>query len=117
MPMMQSWVFGAIALLAILGSAKAQDSLFAFHMGLIAVICLGAMAWSLKTMDVTAKAIPFRKQADGYQDDVVRAGVIATIFWGIAGFLVGLYIALELAYPLLNLDLPWSGAARFTRRP
>ena len=45
-------------------------------------------------------------------DDVVRAGVIATVFWGIAGFLVGVFIALQLAFPELNLDLPWTTFGR-----
>ena len=36
----------------------------------------------------------------------IRAGVIATVFWGVAGFLVGVVIALQLAYPELNIE-PW----------
>ncbi len=34
-----------------------------------------------------------------YMDGVIRAGVFASVFWGIAGFLVGLIIALQLAFP------------------
>src|SRR6516165_3189227 len=48
----------------------------------------------------------------GYADGVIRAGVIATIFWGLAGFLVGDIIAWQLAYPMLNLDLPWTTFGR-----
>ncbi|MFK5997933.1 MAG: cytochrome-c oxidase, cbb3-type subunit I [Rhodobacterales bacterium] len=48
----------------------------------------------------------------GYRDDVIRAGVIATSFWGIAGFLVGVYIAFELAFPALNLDFAFSNFGR-----
>jgi hypothetical protein len=48
----------------------------------------------------------------GYADGVIRAGVIATLFWGIAGFLVGDFIAWQLAYPVLNLDLPWTSFGR-----
>jgi cytochrome c oxidase cbb3-type subunit 1 len=49
-----------------------------------------------------------------YEDGVVRAGVIATVFWGIAGFLVGLIIALQLAFPSLFYfsDLPWANFGR-----
>src|ERR1700712_4457506 len=39
-----------------------------------------------------------------YMDGVVRAGVIATAFWGIVGFLVGVVIAFQLAFPSLNID-------------
>jgi cytochrome c oxidase cbb3-type subunit I len=49
-----------------------------------------------------------------YEDDVIRAGVIATMFWGIAGFLVGLVIALQLAFPTLFYfsDQPWTNFGR-----
>lgn len=42
-----------------------------------------------------------------YNEVVVRCCTVATVFWGVVGFLVGLYIALELAFPVLNFDLPW----------
>ena len=48
----------------------------------------------------------------GYADGVIRAGVIATVFWGLAGFLVGDIIAWQLAFPALNLDLPWTNFGR-----
>jgi cytochrome c oxidase cbb3-type subunit 1 len=47
-----------------------------------------------------------------YQEEVVRLFVIATVFWGVIGFLVGVVIALQLAYPVLNLDLPWTSFGR-----
>ncbi len=39
-----------------------------------------------------------------YKDDVVRLFTIATIFWGVVGFAAGLFIALQLAFPWLNLE-------------
>ena len=48
----------------------------------------------------------------GYADGVIRAGVIAAVFWGLAGFLVGDIIAWQLAYPVLNLDLEWTTFGR-----
>lgn len=47
-----------------------------------------------------------------YNDDIVKAGVIASMFWGVAGFFIGLIIALQLAYPALNFDLPWTNFGR-----
>ncbi len=47
-----------------------------------------------------------------YNEDVVRKFAVATIFWGIIGFLVGVYIAWQLAFPALNLDLPWTTFGR-----
>jgi len=39
-----------------------------------------------------------------YNDDIVKKFTIAAVFWGIAGFLVGVLIALQLAYPELNIQ-------------
>jgi len=47
-----------------------------------------------------------------YEDEVVRKFVVATVFWGVAGFLVGTYIAFQLAFPILNLDLEWTTFGR-----
>ncbi len=47
-----------------------------------------------------------------YNDEVVRKFVIAASFWGIVGFLVGIIIAFQLAYPILNLDLEWTSFGR-----
>src|SRR3546814_11155010 len=44
--------------------------------------------------------------------DPVRWGVIATIFWGVAGLAVGLYIALQLAFPALNLGIEYTSFGR-----
>lgn len=39
-----------------------------------------------------------------YNEDIVKAGVIASLFWGAAGLLVGVIIAFQLAFPILNFD-------------
>jgi cytochrome c oxidase cbb3-type subunit 1 len=47
-----------------------------------------------------------------YNDAVVKKFVIATMFWGIVAFLVGVYIAAELAWPSLNLGLSFTNFGR-----
>ena len=47
-----------------------------------------------------------------YNEHVVRQFVIATIFWGVVAFTMGVFIALQLAFPLLNLDLEWTSFGR-----
>jgi cytochrome c oxidase cbb3-type subunit 1 len=42
----------------------------------------------------------------------VKFGAVMAMIWGIAGFTVGLVIALQLAWPVLNLDLPWTTFGR-----
>ena len=47
-----------------------------------------------------------------YDYGVVRLFTIATVFWGVAAFLVGVVIAFQLAFPVLNLDLEWTSFGR-----
>src|ERR1044071_4387567 len=47
-----------------------------------------------------------------YDYAVVRLFTIASVFWGVAAFLVGVVIALQLAFPVLNLDLEWTTFGR-----
>ena len=42
-----------------------------------------------------------------YNYKVVRQFTVMTIVWGIVGMLVGVFIAAELAWPQLNMDIPW----------
>lgn len=39
-----------------------------------------------------------------YNDDIVKMFTIASIFWGVAGFAVGLLLALQMAFPELNFE-------------
>ena len=48
----------------------------------------------------------------GYNETVVRHFTIATVFWGVVGFAAGVFIALQLAFPVLNLDLEWFSFGR-----
>jgi len=46
-------------------------------------------------------------QVNTYNYKVVRQFAIMTIVWGIVGMAVGLIIAAQLAWPILNFDIPW----------
>jgi len=39
-----------------------------------------------------------------YNDEIVKKFTIASIFWGTVGMLGGLFIALQMAYPILNIE-------------
>jgi len=39
-----------------------------------------------------------------YNDDIVRYFTLATCFWGVIGMLVGVFIALQMAFPWLNIE-------------
>jgi cytochrome c oxidase cbb3-type subunit 1 len=50
--------------------------------------------------------------AVAYNEDIVRKFVIAATFWGVIGFIAGTFIASQLAFPFLNLDLEWTTFGR-----
>lgn len=47
-----------------------------------------------------------------YDDSVIKAFTLAALFWGTAAMLMGVFIALQLTYPQLNFDLPWTSFGR-----
>ncbi len=63
-----------------------------------------------ETALVGGTAVP--RETVTYNDAVIRRFAVATMFWGIVAFLAGVYIALQLAFPILNLDLPWTTFGR-----
>jgi len=47
-----------------------------------------------------------------YNYKVVRQFAIMTVIWGVIGMALGVFIAAQLAWPQLNLDLPWTSFGR-----
>ncbi|MCY4589542.1 MAG: cytochrome-c oxidase, cbb3-type subunit I [Alphaproteobacteria bacterium] len=94
-------VTGFATLLAVIAAAKGVEPEFRAH-AWIAAVCFAA-ATIVMLRQVRFAPAP---ETTGYQDDVVRWGIIATVFWGLAGLLVGVVIAAQLAWPQLNVD-PW----------
>ncbi|MXP10754.1 cytochrome-c oxidase, cbb3-type subunit I [Pseudoblastomonas halimionae] len=96
-----------IFFLSIAVIATAADSGFAAHATIVAITAFVLMWMSAMRFDPLGKAQGFFKMPEGpskYDDDVVRWGTIATMFWGLAGLLAGLFIALQLAIPQLNFE-------------
>src|SRR3569623_1952168 len=50
--------------------------------------------------------------ASPYNERVIRQFTIATLFWGVVAGLVGVVIALQLAFPVFNLGLEWTTFGR-----
>jgi cytochrome c oxidase cbb3-type subunit I len=64
-------------------------------------------------MTATTMALGARSESrELYLEDVVRVSMALTVFWGIAAFAVGLLIALQLAFPVLNFGLEWTTFGR-----
>ena len=100
--------FAALALLSIVVAAKAFTPEFAFHAYLFTAASIAAVFAIINRYYERPAETPLT--IDGkpnYNMGPVKFASVAAVFWGIAGFTVGLYIALELAFPVLNFDLPW----------
>ncbi|MFM6933769.1 MAG: cytochrome-c oxidase, cbb3-type subunit I [Novosphingobium sp.] len=100
-----------VLFLAIVATAGSADWGFAVHMGIVALAALIALVFALRGGDYTGAA-PAPEDRSKYYDEVIRWGVIATVFWGMAGFAAGLFIALQLAFPALNLNMEWTTFGR-----
>ncbi len=98
------------AFAALLGAAFAQDNQFAAQMWvLFFALTAGAIVLMRTTTYATVSAT--KEDPSAYMDGPVRYGVIATVFWGVAGFLVGVIVAAQLAFPDLNIE-PWLNFGR-----
>ena len=91
--------------LAALASFLTQDDLFRAHSLVMAVVLFLSMLVVIGFADYRPAHMRASRDGDSlYMDDVVRVGTIATLFWGIVGFLVGVVIAAQLAWPDLNFE-------------
>ena len=92
---------GLVTLIALMGINYARDLAYMVHAMIIALVAGGLFLHILRNMEEPI-VLP---DTGNYFDSVIRAGVIATAFWGVVGFLVGVVIALQLAFPQLNFEV------------
>ncbi len=107
-------VWALVLISSIAAIALTPDSGFAIHMGIVALLAVILIAVTASSYDPLAKAQGIFRMPPGpsrYDDDVIRWGVIATMFWGLAGLLAGVFIAAQLAFPQLNIE-PWLNFGR-----
>ncbi|MAU40520.1 MAG: cytochrome-c oxidase, cbb3-type subunit I [Kordiimonas sp.] len=108
---------GALALgavIAIIVASKATTTPMMVHTFIMAAAFIAGIV-GIMNLNMRLKAGHYDAPSPSgvhYNEGVVKAGVIASMFWGIAGFVAGLYIALELAFPALNFDLSFLNFGR-----
>ena len=105
-------VLMTMLVLGLAGAAGAVDKAFAAQAWTFAIAAVVGLAGLAFWHEEKAQTIRFDPKF--YEEGVVKAGVIATMFWGIAGFLAGLVIALQLTWPNLFYfpDLGWTNFGR-----
>ena len=107
-------IFAGLAICAIVIAAGAYTPEYAFHAYLFAAGSVAAVFAILNRFFDRPEAAP-ALEIDGkpnYNMAPVKIATILAMFWGIAGFAVGLWIALELAFPVLNFDMSYISFGR-----
>ncbi len=102
---------GLAAFAALMGAAFAQDTLFRIHAYILFAVLLISTLVLMRRVSFASAGRKVTNNEAEYMDGVVRYGVIATTFWGIVGFLVGVVVASQLAWPDLNIE-PWFNFGR-----
>ena len=104
-------LFGAagIAVLGLVVALTSADSAMAFH-GFVFLVA-GVLA-AIAILNISFRDSPILEAARPYMDGPIKVATIAAVLWGIAGFVVGDVLAWQLAFPQLNLDLPWTSFGR-----
>ncbi len=103
-----------LAFVSIVIAAKAYTPGYAFHAYLFAAASVAAVFAICNRYFERSDVVP-PLEIDGkpnYNMGPVKLGTLLAVFWGIAGFTVGLWIALELAYPALNFDISYISFGR-----
>ncbi len=101
---------GLILMIVIAG--KTHDGAMQFHAYLLAAAALVAIAAIVNRFLDRQETDAWRTGESGYNLGVVKLATVAAVFWGLVSFLAGLVIALQLAYPAIDLDLPWFSFGR-----
>ena len=92
-------VLGAITVLSAIAANFAHD--LAYMVNAIILMIASGITFVVVLRGIGDEKIVNKNE---YMDNVVRAGVIATCFWGVVGFAVGVIIALQLTFPSLNFE-------------
>ena len=104
-----SFILAVGAGLALLGAANAHNGPFAVQMWTM-VAAFAAGLFAMASIYGGGKT----ETKTRYEDGVIKAGVIASVFWAIAGLLVGVIIALQLSFPNIFYfpELGWTNFGR-----
>ncbi|KLN59383.1 peptidase S41 [Kiloniella spongiae] len=107
---LDGWVIAAALVIgtfyATLTAARTEDPVMSVHAYIFAGAFLLGIFGIIKAYFDNSESLT-SQSADApieYDLKVIKAGVIASVFWGIVGFLAGDTIAFQLAYPDLNFD-------------
>jgi cytochrome c oxidase cbb3-type subunit 1 len=109
-----SFVLMVLTVFSLFVAVYAHTPAYAFHaLVFAAASALGAYLIIARYRRRPDAPVPLEiGDKPNYNYGPIKFATIAGLFWGIAGFSVGLWVALELAFPGFNLDLPWIAFGR-----
>ncbi len=107
-------LLGAGLVVALYVASNAADFAMRVHGGIFALAALAALIAVTRRYGSAFQQPALAGTGDdrGYNFAIVKVGTVLSVFWGIVGFLVGVVIAAQLAFPELNLGLPWTTFGR-----
>ena len=97
-----------LAVVCVIIAGKAWEPQMAFHAAVGAVLAAIGIFLIIKGYnDRSAQPAQEIGGKPNYNYGPVKFASVAAMFWGIAGFLVGVIAASQLAFPALNFDFQW----------
>ncbi|AFX98808.1 cytochrome c oxidase, cbb3-type, subunit I [Candidatus Endolissoclinum faulkneri L2] len=90
--------------LALFMAANAKDVVYEFHSYLFLIFAVAIAFWLIGRDEDNINL-------NSYMDGPIRSGVVATVFWGVLGFAVGVFASSQLAWPDFNIA-PWFNFGR-----
>jgi cytochrome c oxidase cbb3-type subunit I len=105
-------VLGVFTLIGLIIAGLTESNLMAAQATIFLVLTVVWLAGLVMWSSNHAKANPFDERE--YENTIVKWGVFASMFWGLAGLLVGVVIALQLTWPNIFYFEQW-GFTNFGR--
>ncbi len=111
----KSFMWLGIGVLALFGAILAADGGMRAHLMIVMLVALAGLIITARNADyqaLTAGIVRPRGASLTYDDELIRWGVILTVFWAVVGFSMGVLIALQLTFPALNLNSEYTTFGR-----
>jgi len=103
------WSWAVVAALALAAGYEGLTAYYALDIPMRAHALLFAAAF---LAGIVAILDGRPRGLEGYNETVVKYGLVASTAWGIVAFSMGVLIAFQLAYPALNLDFEYVSFSR-----
>ncbi|MEO1722087.1 MAG: cytochrome-c oxidase, cbb3-type subunit I [Pseudomonadota bacterium] len=101
-------LLGVVTVFAALAANMARDDAYLVNALVVMLVAGGLFLYRIRTFERPL----YVDDGTGYIDGPIRVATLATILWGIVGFLAGTYIAFQLVFPELNWGLSYTSFGR-----